>query len=129
MLGCVSSKHLGFKDLIGCRNSRLSLFISGTASIDLEGHPGDREGQALETLRSIEALLDEQGGRLHDIAIGTLFHKDEETLVTYRAIAQQLGLADLPLIPVRSDVIAAAPPPTRSARCADRRCRGGQSVS
>jgi enamine deaminase RidA (YjgF/YER057c/UK114 family) len=69
---------------------RRTLFVSGTASIDLEGrtaHPGDSQGQALETLRSIEALLDEQGGRLHDIASGTLFHKDEETLVTYRAIA------------------------------------------
>lgn len=86
---------------------RRTLFISGTASIDREGrtaHPGDREGQALQTLRSIEALLDDQGGRLHDIAIGTLFHKDEETLVTYRAIAERLGFADLPLIPVRSDI-------------------------
>lgn len=86
---------------------RRTLFVSGTASIDIEGrtaHPGDSEGQALETLRSIEALLDEQGGSLRDIAVGTLFHKDEETLVTYRAIAQRLGLADLPLIPVQSDV-------------------------
>ena len=86
---------------------RRTLYVSGTASIDLEGrtaHPGDREGQARETLRSIEALLDEQGGRLRDIAAGTLFHKDEETLVAYRAIAQRLGWADLPLIPVRSDV-------------------------
>ena len=86
---------------------RRTFFISGTASIDIEGrtaHTGDRAGQALETLRSIEALLEEQGGRLRDIAFGTLFHKDEETLVTYRAIAQRLGLADLPLIPVQSDV-------------------------
>lgn len=86
---------------------RRTLFVSGTASIDLDGltaHPGDREGQTLQTLRSIEALLDEQGGSLRDIAVGTLFHKDEETLVTYRAIAERLGLADLPLIPVQSDV-------------------------
>jgi len=86
---------------------RRTLFVSGTASIDIAGrtaHPGDREGQALETLRSLEALLEEQGGRLRDIAAGTLFHKDGETLVAYRAIAQRLGLAHLPLIPVLSDV-------------------------
>lgn len=86
---------------------RRTLLVSGTASIDLAGHtahPGDREGQVLETLRSIEALLDEQGGRLRDIAVGTLFHKDEATLVTYRAVAQRMGLADLPLIPVQSDI-------------------------
>lgn len=86
---------------------RRTLFVSGTASIDREGrsaHAGDREGQALETLRSIEALLDEQGGGLNDIAAGTLFYKDDQTLDAYRVVAERLRLANLPLVPVRSDV-------------------------
>jgi enamine deaminase RidA (YjgF/YER057c/UK114 family) len=81
---------------------RQTIFVSGTASIDGEGrtiHPGEYEGQAIETLLNIAALLEEQGGRLRDIALGTLFYKDEKMLATYRNVANLLDLEDLPLVP------------------------------
>lgn len=86
---------------------RQTIFVSGTASIDGEGrtvHRGEYEGQAIETLLNVAALLEEQGGRLRDIALGTLFYKDEKMLAAYQDVSRLLGLEDLPLIPVRADV-------------------------
>jgi len=86
---------------------RQTVFVSGTASIDRSGrtlHAGDYEGQAVETLLNVAALVEEQGGRLRDLALGTVFCKDEKMLATYRDVARLLGLEDLPLIPVMADV-------------------------
>ena len=98
----------GFSRAVSLSNEdRQTIFVSGTASIDGEGrtvHRGDYEGQAIETLLNVAALLEEQGGRLRDIALGTLFYKDEKMLATYHDVSQLLGLEDLPLIPVRADI-------------------------
>jgi enamine deaminase RidA (YjgF/YER057c/UK114 family) len=86
---------------------RKTIFVSGTASIDREGrsiHREDYEGQAIETLLNMAALLGEQGGRLRDIALATLFYKDDEMLAAYQDVSHLLGLEDLPIIPVRADV-------------------------
>jgi enamine deaminase RidA (YjgF/YER057c/UK114 family) len=86
---------------------RKTVFVSGTASIDREGrsvHCGDYEGQAIETLLNMAALLEEQGGRLRDIALATLFYKDDDMLAAYQDVAHLLGLEDLPIVPVRADV-------------------------
>ena len=86
---------------------RQTIFVSGTASIDSEGrtvHGGEYEGQVIETLLSVAALIEERGGRLRDIALGTLFYKDEKMHATYRDVSHLLGLDDLPLIPVCADV-------------------------
>ncbi len=90
--------------------NRQTVFVSGTASIDRNGktaHPEDYQGQAVETLLSIAALLDEQGGGLRDIACGTLFYKNDEMLAVYDDVARLLGLEELPLIRVRADVCRA----------------------
>ena len=86
---------------------RQTIFVSGTASIDSDGrtvHADRSEEQLFETLLSIAAVLEPLGGSLNDIALGTLFHKDEKILASYRNVSQQLGVDDLPLVPVRADI-------------------------
>lgn len=84
-----------------------TVFISGTASIDAAGqtlHCWQREAQILETLLSIAALLEDQGGSLQDVVSATLFCKDRETLEAYRRLTRQLGITVLPVVSVLADV-------------------------
>ncbi|MCX5796716.1 MAG: Rid family hydrolase [Elusimicrobia bacterium] len=84
-----------------------TVYVSGTASIDGSGasvYRGDREGQALQTLLSVSALLEEQGARLEDIQSATLYCADRETFDAYRRLTRLLGIPAFPTIAVRADV-------------------------
>jgi enamine deaminase RidA (YjgF/YER057c/UK114 family) len=84
-----------------------TVFVSGTASIDACGQTlycWQRESQVVETLLSIAALLEDQGGSLRDIVSATLFCKDRQTLEIYRRLHRQLGIPRFPTIPVLADV-------------------------
>ena len=83
------------------------VFVSGTASIAASGetlHCGQREAQILETLLGVASLLEDQGASLRDLAHATLFCKDQETLAHFDRLTRQLGLPQLPVIPVLADV-------------------------
>lgn len=86
---------------------RSTVLVSGTASIDRSGktvHVGDREGQAVETLLCVGALLEEAGGDLSRIAASTLFCKDRESLEAWQRVTRLLGVPDFPCVPVLADV-------------------------
>lgn len=86
---------------------RKTVFISGTASIDSEGntlYPGNTEMQCLETLVNIAALLEREGGRLHDIAMATLFCKSREVFTAYRNVMRWLQIPEIPTVYVQADV-------------------------
>lgn len=84
-----------------------TVYISGTASINTEGqstHLGDAECQSLETLMSIGAILEEQGGSLDNIAAATLFCKDRAAWEAWRRVTRLLRIPNLPKICVIADV-------------------------
>jgi enamine deaminase RidA (YjgF/YER057c/UK114 family) len=86
---------------------RRTVFISGTASINSAGastHVGDAEGQSLETLMCIAAILEEQGGGLKDIASATLFCKNREAWEAWERVTRLLGIPALPKVCVIADV-------------------------
>ena len=86
---------------------RKTVFVSGTASIDGVGqtmHAEDPEGQCLETLQAIAALLEDQGGGLESICTAMAFCKNQEVYEAYRRIIRQLNLPQFPTIFVRADV-------------------------
>jgi enamine deaminase RidA (YjgF/YER057c/UK114 family) len=86
---------------------RRTVHVSGTASIDGAGrtvHVGDREGQVLETLLCVAALLEEVGGGLANITMSTLFCKDRETLEAFRRVTRLLRVPAFPVVPVLADV-------------------------
>jgi enamine deaminase RidA (YjgF/YER057c/UK114 family) len=84
-----------------------TIYVSGTASIDGSGesvYRGDREGQALQTLLSVAALLEEQGGSLENICTAALYCADRETCAAYFRMTRLLGLPAFPVIAVRADI-------------------------
>jgi enamine deaminase RidA (YjgF/YER057c/UK114 family) len=84
-----------------------TVYISGTASIDGNGesvYRGDREGQILQTLLSVSALLEEQGGRLEDIQAATLYCADREAFDAYKRMTRLLAIPALPIVAIRADV-------------------------
>ena len=84
-----------------------TVFVSGTASIGSDGrtrHVDDAEGQILQTLLSLAALLEPEGASLCDLAAGTLFAKDRAALDAYEQVTRLLGVPTLPLVPVLADV-------------------------
>ncbi len=86
---------------------RRTIHISGTASINTAGdstHLGDAECQSLETLLSIAAILEQQGGTLRDITAATLFCKDRASWEAWCRVSRLLQLPSLPLIAVQADV-------------------------
>ncbi len=88
-------------------DGRRTVHVSGTASINSAGvstYPGDAEHQSLETLMSIAAILEEQGGSLRDITSATLFCKNHEAWEAWERVARLLGLSEIPKICVRADV-------------------------
>ena len=84
-----------------------TVHISGTASINTAGastHLGDAESQSLETLMSIAAILEAQGGSLHSITSATLFCKNQEAWQAWQRVTRLLQVPDFPKIRVLADV-------------------------
>jgi len=86
---------------------RKTVHISGTASINTAGdstHIGDAECQSLETLMSIAAILEAQGGTLRNITSATLFCKDHAAWEAWNRVTRLLQVPFFPKICVLADV-------------------------
>jgi enamine deaminase RidA (YjgF/YER057c/UK114 family) len=86
---------------------RKTVHISGTASINPAGastHLGDAECQSLETLLSIAAILEAQGGSLQNITSATLFCKDRAAWEAWNRVTQLLQVPAFPKVCVLADV-------------------------
>jgi enamine deaminase RidA (YjgF/YER057c/UK114 family) len=84
-----------------------TVHISGTASINTAGastHIGDAESQSLETLMSIAAILEAQGGSLHNITSATLFCKDVAAWEAWNRVTRLLQVPVFPKVCVLADV-------------------------
>jgi enamine deaminase RidA (YjgF/YER057c/UK114 family) len=84
-----------------------TVHISGTASINTAGlstHLGDAECQSLETLMSIAAILEAQGGSLHNITSATLFCKDRAAWEAWNRVTRLLQVPAFPKVCVLADV-------------------------
>jgi enamine deaminase RidA (YjgF/YER057c/UK114 family) len=84
-----------------------TVHISGTASINTAGlstHLGDAECQSLETMMSIAAILEEQGGTLKNITSATLFCKDRASWEAWQRVSRLLQIPDFPKVCVLADV-------------------------
>jgi enamine deaminase RidA (YjgF/YER057c/UK114 family) len=91
---------------IGLEGHR-TIHISGTASINTAGvstHIGDAECQSLETLMSIAAILEQQGGSLRNITSATLFCKDQSAWEAWNRVSRLLQLPVFPKVCVLADV-------------------------
>jgi enamine deaminase RidA (YjgF/YER057c/UK114 family) len=86
---------------------RRTVHISGTASINSAGEStylGDAEHQSLDTLMSIAAILEEQGGSLQNITSATLFCKTRTAWEAWERATRLLGIPNLPKVCVLADV-------------------------
>lgn len=86
---------------------RRTVFISGTASINQAGastYVGDAEHQSLETLLSIAAILEEQGGSLQNITSATLFCKTHLAWEAWERVTRSLGIPAFPKVCMIADV-------------------------
>jgi enamine deaminase RidA (YjgF/YER057c/UK114 family) len=86
---------------------RRTVHISGTASINTAGastHLGDAEHQSLETLMSIAAILEEQGGGIDNITSATLFCKNRDAWEGWERATRLLRVPALPKVCVLADV-------------------------
>jgi enamine deaminase RidA (YjgF/YER057c/UK114 family) len=86
---------------------RRTVHISGTASINAAGasaYLGDAEHQSLETLMSIAAILEEQGGGLQNITSATLFCKNRAAREAWERACRLLRIGDFPKVCVQADV-------------------------
>lgn len=86
---------------------RKTVLISGTASINTAGETtrvGDAEGQCLETLQDIAAILEEQGGGLDSIASATVFCKTREVYDAFHNVTRLLQVPFASRVPVIADV-------------------------
>ncbi|MBL6991952.1 MAG: hypothetical protein ISR65_19370 [Bacteriovoracaceae bacterium] len=84
-----------------------TMYISGTASINNDGetiYHQDRQGQMIETLLDIAALLETKNGKLSDIVMATAYCKDESMYKNYKRIVTLLELENIPMLPVYADV-------------------------
>ena len=67
------------------------LFLAGQVAIDAEGTlvaPGDVVGQYRQVLRNLQAVVEEVGGQMRDIAKMTIYVKDRDD---YKAHLEELG--------------------------------------
>ena len=83
------------------------LYVSGTASIDLQGqtvHLGDPSGQILETLAAVHNLLSASGAGLDDIVSSALFFKNEPAYRAWQTLAGQGQIPSFPGIALYEDV-------------------------
>jgi len=84
-----------------------TVYVSGTASINVFGestYVGDAEMQSLDTLMNIAALLEDQGGSLKDIHMGTVYCKNREAYEAYKSSLRLLRIPEMPLVCVEADV-------------------------
>lgn len=83
------------------------VLVSGTASIDNAGisiHLGDFERQTIQTLETIEALLNQGGAGWGDVCQATAFIKRPEDVPVYQRLIRERGLQDLPIVCTIADV-------------------------
>ena len=81
--------------------------ISGTAAIDDAGkslYPGDARSQIEYTLDQVEALLEQEGAGLRDIAAATVFVKRAGDASLFRAIIAERGIERFPAVCVVADI-------------------------
>ena len=67
------------------------LFLAGQIGIDAEGNlvaPGDVVGQYTQVLRNLQAVVEEAGGQMRDIAKLTIYVKDRDD---YKSHLEELG--------------------------------------
>ncbi len=86
---------------------RKTVYVSGTASINSAGQTiywEDAECQCIETLLSIAALLEDQGGSLESICSAVVFCKNQEVFDAYQRVACLLGIPHFPTVYVLADV-------------------------
>lgn len=77
------------------------LMISGTASIDPDGHTlfhDDPLGQIRQTMEVAEAILKSRGFTWADVVRGIAYFPDAALIPAYRAYARDLRLPEFPLI-------------------------------
>jgi enamine deaminase RidA (YjgF/YER057c/UK114 family) len=90
------------------RGTGSSLFhLSGTAAIDERGKSlfiGDIRGQIGCTLDKVEALMAQTGASLSDVAAATVFVKQAGHAGVFWELADERGLAELPVVCVVADV-------------------------
>jgi enamine deaminase RidA (YjgF/YER057c/UK114 family) len=83
------------------------IFVSGTASIDDHGatvHAGDFEAQTRFTLEAVEALLDDAGAGLADVAQATAFLKNPCDGRSFEKIVERSSIRGVPLVTTVADV-------------------------
>ena len=88
-------------------DGKRTIHISGTASINPAGdstHLGDAECQSLETMMSIAAILEQQGGTLRNITSATLFCKTHEAWEAWCRVSRLLQIPFFPKVAVLADV-------------------------
>jgi enamine deaminase RidA (YjgF/YER057c/UK114 family) len=86
---------------------RRTVHVSGTASINAAGsstHRGDAEHQCIDTLLSIAAILEDQGGGLGSIVSATLFCKDTAPWEAWERTTRLLKVPAIPKVTVVADV-------------------------
>ena len=97
-----------FSRAVALRAGRLrTIHVSGTASIDAAGNSvavGDPEGQSLQTLRSVGALLASRGAGWKDVCASVLFCKDRRAGEAFFRMRRRLRLPDWPVIALLADV-------------------------
>lgn len=82
--------------------SGITAYISGTAAIDAAGRTlfiGEREGQVLETIRCVTAILAQTGHTPADIVQGVAYGVDAEVLAIWQRVNP-----GWPLAPVLADI-------------------------
>ncbi|MFA6028486.1 MAG: RidA family protein [Elusimicrobiota bacterium] len=87
--------------------ARRTVHVSGTASIDAEGRSfavGDAEGQSVQTLRSVAAVLEACGTGFDAVATSVVFHKSRPAFAAFRRAARRLRLPSWPVVPLLADV-------------------------
>ncbi len=82
-------------------------YVSGTASINPCGetvYHGDHQGQVVETLFDIHALLRNSGAAFKDVCQAVAYCKGEADYEQFRRFLDLMAWADMPAIPVYADV-------------------------
>jgi enamine deaminase RidA (YjgF/YER057c/UK114 family) len=94
--GADFSRGLRFADA-----NKVTLYVSGTASIDESGrtlHVGSLEAQARRMLDNVASLLAAQGASFGDVASAVTYLRNPSDEPTLRAICQQRGFEGFPWV-------------------------------
>ncbi len=84
-----------------------TLYISGTASINPGGETiycNDHQGQIVETILNVAALLQTENAGQKDLVQATVFCKTKENYEQLLRIKRLLEIEHIPLLPVYADV-------------------------